>query len=91
MTADEFRLGSPHMAKKTKWVVTTSQEKPLGEVSKALTKAGFEVEKVLKEIGCITGSATADVAKKAEKIPGVSNVSADTPVDIGPPGSPETW
>ena len=80
------------MATKTKgWVVTTSGERPLADVAKELKKSGFKVEQVLDEIGAITGAAGDDVAAKLRKVKGVSDVSANTPVDIGPPGSSHTW
>ena len=79
------------MTKGKQWIVTTSGDKPLKDLRKALTKQGFAVSQVLDEIGCIVGTATEDVAAKVRKVPGVTDVSPDTPVDIGPPGSDLTW
>ncbi|HET9765350.1 MAG TPA: hypothetical protein VFS60_00805 [Thermoanaerobaculia bacterium] len=78
------------MAEKKGWVVTTSQDRTIGDVAKDLKKAGFTVEQVLEEIGSITGGAGEDVAQKVRSIPGVLDVSPDTPVDIGPPDS-DLW
>jgi hypothetical protein len=80
------------MAGKTsEWVVTTSGERSVGEVAKELKKHGFKVNNVLDEIGVITGAAEDHVVAKARKVKGVSDVSANVDVDIGPPGSKHTW
>lgn len=79
------------MTKRKKWIVTTSGDRALGDVKKKLTEAGFAVDQVLGEIGCITGSADDDVAERLRSVPGVVDVSADTPINIGPPDSTVTW
>ena len=79
------------MAKKKRWVVTTSGDRPLSDVKKKLTKSGFEVEQVLEEIGCIIGEASDDVVKQLRSAPGVVDISAEPSVDIGPPDAPVTW
>jgi len=79
------------MAEKKKWVVATSGDRPLSDVRKELTEAGFAVDQVLDEIGCITGSAGDDVAERLRSVPGVTDVSPDSPIDIGPPDAPVTW
>ena len=79
------------MAEEKKWVVTTSGEKPLSDVTEKLTEAGFAVDQVLDAIGSITGSAGEDVAERLRSIPGVSDVSPESPIDIGPPDAPVTW
>jgi len=79
------------VANKQDWVVTTSGDRPVNEVAKDLRQSGFAVDQVLEEIGIITGAASEDVVKKARAIRGVADVSRDEPIDIGPPGSPETW
>jgi hypothetical protein len=73
------------------WIVTMSHERPIKEVAKDLSDAGFAVHDVLEEIGSIIGAAADDVASKLRSIPGVLDVSPDRPIDIGPPGSPDTW
>ena len=78
------------MAKNKKWIVTTSPEQ-ISEVRKKLTEAGFSVDQVLHEIGSITGTASDDVIEKLRSVDGVSDVSPDHPIDIGPPDSPVTW
>ena len=79
------------MASGKRWIVTTSSDRSLGDVKKNLSETGFAVDQVLDEIGCIIGSASDDVAKKLRRIPGVADVSLETPVDIGPPDAPVTW
>lgn len=79
------------MAEKKNWVVTTSGERPLGDVEKNLAEAGFAVDQVLDAIGSITGSADDDVAERLRSVPGVSDVEPESPIDIGPPDAPVTW
>jgi len=79
------------MASKTRWIVTTSGTRPLSDLTKNLSETGFDVDQVLDEIGCITGTASDDVANTLRGIPGVADVSPETPIDIGPPDVPETW
>ena len=76
--------------KKT-WVVTASGDRALDEVAKDLRKSGFHVEEVFHEIGSIHGHGGEDAVKKARKVKGVADVSANVPIDIGPPGSKDTW
>ena len=79
------------MAKSKKWVITTSGDQSLDDITKQLTKTGFYVEQVLDQIGCITGSASDDVVERLRTIPGIADVSPDTDIDIGPPDAPVTW
>lgn len=77
--------------KTKKWVITTSNERPIDEVTQELTKSGFTVEQVLETIGSVTGAASDDVAEKLRKVPGVADVSPDADVNIGPPNGDVTW
>ena len=79
------------MAEQKQWVVTLSQERPSGEVRRALEDAGFEVDQMLDEIGVVTGRGDEACAKALRKLPGVADVSGEQPIDIGPPGAPDTW
>ena len=79
------------MAEQKQWVVTLSNERPVGEVRRALEDAGFEVDQVMDEIGVVTGRCDASAAGKLRGVPGVADVSGEQPIDIGPPGSPDTW
>ena len=67
------------------WIVTTSGEKPLKDIAQKLTAAGFKVDRVLYEIGCITGRADAVTAGNLRSIDGVADVSKNIDVSIGPP------
>jgi hypothetical protein len=73
------------------WIVTTSSGRPISDIKKDLSDAGFSVDQVLEEAGSITGTAPEDAVKKVRSINGVVDVSPDTPIDIGPPDSPDTW
>jgi hypothetical protein len=73
------------------WIVTTGGDRSIREVAKDCTAAGLEGAKVLKEVGTITGTASAAAVSKLRKVRGVTDVSPDTPIDIGPPDSSETW
>jgi len=61
------------------------------EIANDLKEAGFSIGQVLEETGSITGQAGDEAAGKARSIAGVVDVSPDVPIDIGPPGSPDTW
>jgi len=74
--------------KKEPLVITVSGDRPIHEVAADLKKAGFDVEQVLDAIGSITGSADPGTVESLRQVPGVADVSADYPVDIGPPGAP---
>jgi hypothetical protein len=81
------------MAKKTTkaWVVTVSSDRSLADVTKEMAKAGFAVDQALDQIGVVTGRSDEAVAGKVRKIRGVADVSPETSIDIGPPGSDQTW
>ena len=68
-----------------KFIVTTSGERPLSEVKKKLTESGFAVDQVLDDIGIITGTSTEEDVKRLRSVKGVTDVSPDQIVDIGPP------
>jgi hypothetical protein len=79
------------MAKRKKWIVTTSGNRPISEIKKDLVEAGFTVDQVLDEIGAIIGFANNDAAERLRAIRGVADVSPDMSFSIGPPDAPETW
>ena len=78
------------MAKKQKQglVVTVSSDHPIHDVARKLKAAGFQVDQVMDAIGVVTGSAAPTSLAKLRKVSGVTDVSADHAVDIGPPGAP---
>jgi hypothetical protein len=79
------------MAGRRTWIVTLSGARKPAEVRRDLAAAGFEVSEVMEAIGVITGKADEAAAARARAVSGVADVSPDTSVDIGPPGSDRTW
>jgi hypothetical protein len=76
------------MTKKAKKrLVVTVAGRPIHDVTHDLKAAGFEVNEVLDAIGVVTGSAHSDQMSKLKSVRGVTDVSADHDVDIGPPGA----
>jgi len=78
------------MASNKNWIVTTTG-KDLNNIKKQLEENGFAVNQVMTEIGIITGTASEAVVNKCRTLPGVTDISPDTDINIGPPGSPATW
>jgi hypothetical protein len=80
------------MAAKKKWIITVAGSRSVNAVKKDIAAAGFEIDQVFAEIGCITGLAKEAVAKKIKGIEGVTDVSPEAgDIDIGQPGDPLTW
>jgi hypothetical protein len=79
------------MAKEKKLIVTTGGDRPIKEVAKELADAGLKDVQVLEEVGSITGSAEEEAVPKLRKVRGIVDVEQDVPVDVGPPGSKDTW
>ena len=77
------------MAEKAKpaVIVTLSGERKVRDVARDLRAAGLDVDLVLEETGIVTGTAAPGTHATLRKIQGVADVSADHPIDIGPPGS----
>ena len=73
------------------WIVTTSADRPIGDIRRDLEAAGFSVTNMFEEIGSISGAASEETVSKLRTIKGVVDVSPDLPIDIGPPDAPETW
>jgi len=67
-------------SKKKAMVVTINGERPIHEVARDLTAAGFEVGQVLEMVGSVTGSADPASKAKLKKIAGVAHVGDDHPV-----------
>jgi threonine dehydrogenase-like Zn-dependent dehydrogenase len=68
------------------FVVTVSGKHRIDDVTRNLKATGFKVDQVLDAIGVVTGSALSTSVAKLRKIPGVTDVSSDRAIDIGPPG-----
>lgn len=79
------------MSSSKRWVVTTSNTNDLKKITKELAHSGFSIDQVLTEIGCVTGTASDEVAKKIRTIRGVTDVSPESNIDIGPPDADITW
>jgi hypothetical protein len=76
------------MAKQTQrrpLIVTLSGKRAISEVTRDLKAAGLKVEQILDTTGIVTGSADEKSLAKLKRVKGVADVSADHPVDIGPP------
>ena len=73
------------------WTITTSPRRPLLDIARDLTSAGFKVEKILNEIGIITGRLGTATVEELRAVPDVEDVSPSIEVDIGPPGAKTTW
>jgi hypothetical protein len=69
-------------------VVTVSGDRGIHKVADDLRAGGFKVNQVLEAIGVVTGSADAKRVAQLRRISGVSDVSPDHDVNIGPPDSP---
>ena len=79
------------MPKGKGWIVTTSGDRPIADIAKDLKRAGLKVNQVNEQISSISGTSTSDLKRKLKAIKGVVDVTPDAPIDIGPPGSPDTW
>jgi hypothetical protein len=78
---------APHKS----WVITTSGDRPIAEIAKEVSAAGFKVDQTLDAIGIITGKSDDNAVGKARAVRGVTDVSPEHTVDIGPPNSRDTW
>jgi hypothetical protein len=79
------------MAKSTGWIITTSSDRPIADIAEDLRSAGLTVSQVNDQISSISGTGAAELKSKLQKVKGVVDVAPDTPIDIGPPGSTDTW
>jgi hypothetical protein len=68
-------------------IVTLSGNRDVDAVSRDLKRAGLRIDQVLEPTGIVTGKADPGTTKKLRQVRGVADVSADHPVDIGPPDS----
>lgn len=80
------------MATNKNWVVITTGDRPIKEISAELKKKGFKVEHEMEAIGQITGAASETVKKEAQNIKGIASISASADdINIGDPNSAITW
>jgi len=73
------------------WVITTSADRPIADIAKDLSKAGFKIDQTLEQIGVITGNSDEKAVGKARAVRGVTDVSPEHEINIGPPNSRDTW
>ena len=73
------------------WLITISSDQPINEVATRLSEEGLTIKDILEEIGCITGSADDVTAERLKHIQGVVDIAPDIQIDVGPPGTDETW
>jgi hypothetical protein len=69
-------------------IVTVAKGRHINDVARDLKAAGLEVEGVLDAVGIVTGRAPAKSVARLRKVRGVSDVSPDHAVNIGPPDAP---
>lgn len=79
------------MPKGVGWIVTTSGDRPMAEIARDLKRAGLKVDQVNDQISSISGTGSSRLKHKLKAIKGVADATPDTPIDIGPPGSSDTW
>ena len=73
------------MDERKTWVVTISADRPMPDLAKDLTKAGFSVDQMLEEIGSITGIVDEESIEKFRGVCGVFDIVPEVPIDVGPP------
>jgi hypothetical protein len=76
------------MARSRRLIVTTSGDRELTELTSDLQSRGFTPEQVLASTGIVIGRADDDAIDALRETPGVSDVSPDQEIDIGPPDAP---
>ncbi len=76
--------GNPSAGEQT-WVVTVAPGTPLEPVKVALKKTGLTVDRVLEAIEMVIAHGGEAQAEQARRITGVTSVTKEVPVDIGPP------
>ncbi|WP_102158092.1 ketohydroxyglutarate aldolase [Zhihengliuella halotolerans] len=71
------------------WIVTVEEKyrAQIGDVTAALESAGLRVDRVLKTLGIVCGSAGGDCRVVFASIEGVASVDAERSIRIAPPDS----
>ena len=72
-------------------MVTLESGHDIAKVGKRLADAGLAIEQTLAELGVVIGTSGPRAATRLRAVPGVADVSKETDVSIGPPGSDTTW
>lgn len=78
-------------SKRMSWVITSDGRRPMHELAQDLAAAELTVGQILEELGVVIGRAPEAAAAKLRAVPGVVDVSPEEPIDVGPPGSSDTW
>ena len=73
------------------WIITVSSDRSISDIAARLSAEGLAIRDLLEDIGCITGTADNDTAERLKHINGVLDIAPDMPIELGPPGSNETW
>lgn len=80
------------MADEQTWIVITSNEQPIQQVSKELREKGFTIEDTLEAIGQLVVKGDEKMKQQSLKIKGVTDiVPSGNNINIGDPGSDLTW
>lgn len=80
------------MSDKKTYIIITSEDEPIQNISRELKKKGFSIESTLDAIGQIIGKGDAEMKKEALKIKGVKDIiQSHDDINIGQPDSDTTW
>ena len=78
-------VGGKPSAGQPAWVITIAHGAPLDSVKAGLISAGLIVDRVLDAIGIVIAHGSETQAEQARRVAGVTDVSPEVEVDIGPP------
>jgi hypothetical protein len=67
------------------WIVTVDAQRSLDTLVSELGQLGLLVSQILADAGVIVVHGTSQQANLAKRVTGVTDVSKDEPIDIGPP------
>lgn len=73
------------------WIITISSDQSITDIAARLKAEGMTIRDLLEDIGCITGAADNATAQRLKHIEGVVDIAPDMQIEIGQPGSDETW
>jgi len=80
------------MSDQKTYIVLTSEDEPIHDISKKLKSTGFSIDSTLDAIGQIIVTGDEKMKKAAMKIKGVKSIHASADdINIGPPDSETTW
>lgn len=73
------------------WIITISSDQSITDIAARLKAEGMTIRDLLEDIGCIIGAADNATAQRLKHIEGVVDIAPDMQIEIGQPGSDETW